>query len=543
MRYSLTAGVCLTVASIGAGLGAGAAMAQDLSAPRGIISIPQPEGPAPRSVLTPQLPPGTPDAMAEADPAVPITTFVETLQRAYWTNPALLAERARLRGADYRLPQARAAYGPKLNYQASYGWQRDNFEQPLGGYRAYSGWGSTASAILTLPVMTFGRNAAGETSARAQIEFERATVRFTEAQTLLDAIVAYTSVLRDRAGVDIAADNLALLTRELSDNQARFKAREVTSTDLQQVETRVEQGKAQLLTAQRRAASSEADYLKVVGAPAGRLAPPNPLVLPANTLEDAYAYAQLHSAVIRGAFAREKISRAQKDLARANLMPQIELRGNADYGKTTPYNGNVFQSELRGQVVISGPIFESGLRRARLDEAEAVNDADWRLIDSAERSNKAEVADAWNEWLAQRAAIDRLKASMVSAQAAYDGALLQERAGLRTTLDVLDLARELLNARSGFNAASADAYVAQARIMMALGALELPYLLPDVSTYDPGAHFAKVRNNGDVRLLTPLLRGVDGIFGGNGTADRPLRDPATSVGTRGIDVPVPTSGK
>ncbi|MEO5597145.1 MAG: TolC family protein [Novosphingobium sp.] len=543
MRYPLNAGMSLTVVALQVWLGVGVTMAQDLSAPRGVVSIPQPAGPAPRSVLTPQLPPGTPDAMVQADPAVPITTFVETLQRAYWTNPALLAERARLRGTDYRLPQARAAYGPKLDYQASYGWQRDNFQQPVGGYRAYSGWGYTASAILTLPLMTFGRNAAGETSALAQIDFERANVRFSEAQTLLDAIKAYTAVLSDRAGVDIAADNLALLTRELSDNRARFKAREVTSTDVQQVETRVEQGRAQLLTAQRLAASSEASYLRVVGAPAGRLEPPNPLELPVNTLEDAYAYAEAHSPVIGGAVAREKISRAQKNLARADLLPQVELRGNADYGKTTPFNGNLYQSELRGQVVISGPIFESGLRRARLAEAEALNDADWRLIDDAERSNKAEVADAWNEWLTQRASIDRLQASMVSAQLAYDGALLQERAGLRTTLDVLDLARELLNARSGFNAASANAYVAQARIMSALGALELPNLLPDAPSYDPEVHFAKVRHNGDVPLLTPLLRGIDGIFGGNSMADRPARDPASSVGARGVDVPVPTSGK
>jgi outer membrane protein TolC len=47
--------------------------------------------------------------------------------------------------------------------------------------------------------------------------------------------------------VAIAADNLAALTRELTDNRARLAAHEVTATDIQQVETRVELGRVQLL--------------------------------------------------------------------------------------------------------------------------------------------------------------------------------------------------------------------------------------------------------------------------------------------------------
>jgi outer membrane protein TolC len=65
--------------------------------------------------------------------------------------------------------------------------------------------------------------------------------------------------------VGIAADNLAALTRELTDNRARLKAHEVTATDIQQVETRVELGRVQLLTAQRDAGTAEATFLRMVG--------------------------------------------------------------------------------------------------------------------------------------------------------------------------------------------------------------------------------------------------------------------------------------
>jgi outer membrane protein TolC len=59
-----------------------------------------------------------------------------------------------------------------------------------------------------------------------------------------------------------------------------------------------------------------------------------------------------------------------------------------------------------------------------------------------------------------------------SARKAYEGAVLQQRAGLITTLDVLDLARELLLARSNSNTAIASAYLAKARVLAAAGALE-----------------------------------------------------------------------
>lgn len=523
---------------------AGSALAQEPAAPGRIVEVapasaPGPKSGTPRRIVAPALPPGTPEEIDGAEAASrPVTTLSAALERAYWTNPKLLSERARMRGTDYRVPQARSQYGPRLDFQASYGYQRDNFEQPAGGFFARSGWTSVASAILTQPVYTFGRNAAAERTAMAQVAYERAVLRYTEQQTMFDAISAYAQVLRDRAGVGIAADNLALLERELADTETRFKARETTATDLEQVRTRVELGRAQLFSAQRLAATSDARFLSVVGAPAGVLGQPNPLALPVATLEQAYALAETHDPLIAAAYARERISRAQRDAAKADLLPRVDIRGRADYGTVTPYTDNLRETQLSAQVVISGPIFESGLRRARLGEAEANNEADWRLIDSAVREQRVEVADAWNEWLSQSASIARLKASVTSAEAAYDGAVLQERAGLRTTLDVLDLARELLTSRSAYNNASAQAYVAQARLLAALGSLGHDNLLPDAAQYDAEKHFERVNNKGDVPLFTPLMRTIDSALSGS-SRNRPLRDPAASLGVAGVALPVP----
>lgn len=490
-------------------------------------------------VYRPMLPEGTPVEQQQADPSAPITDFVEALERAYWSNPQLLAERARLRSTDFRLPQARGEYGPQLQYSASYGYRHDIFEQPVGSDITRSGWGTTASAILSQPLFAFGRIRAGEDSARGQIAFARASLEAAEQQTLFNTIATYAAVLRDRGGVGIAADNVSLLAQESSDTRARFDVRESTATELQQVVSRLELARAQLLTAQRAAGASDAQFLRFVGAPAGELRQPNPLNLPVRTLEDAYAYADAHNPVLASAYARERISRAAVDANRADLFPRIGLEGRANSGTSTVRSEDLRQTELRGSITITGTL-DSGIRQARLGEARAANDADWRLIDTALRENRAELADAWNEWQTQTAAIEQLAAAVEESRQALAGGLLQERAGLRTTLDVLELARDLLQVRTNYNTATTAAFVARARVLAAMGALNHAYLLPNTPAYDAQEHFRKVRDDADFPLLSPVARTLDSLATGS-RADRPLRDPSAPVAVGPVDIsPVQT---
>src|SRR5690606_29062870 len=145
-----------------------------------------------------------------------------------------------------------------------------------------------------------------------------------------------------------------------------------------------------------------------------------------------------------------------------------------------------------GQVVVSGPLFTSGLLLARQREAEAANDADWRLVDAARRDLVEQVTSAWSSWQSSGEALGNLASAVEAARAAYDGATEQQRAGFRTTLDVLILARELLTVRNSLNSVEAENYLAQARILFALGMLDLPYLMPGDPAYDADGHLEKV---------------------------------------------------
>lgn len=506
--------------------------------------VPPPAAPPARDtrlpVYTPSFPYGADARVAARPPIQAVTTLRDAIAIAYWSNPQLLSERANLRSTDNQLPIARSAYGPTLDFQASQNYQRDRQELVPNRFLGNQGFSNTAALILNQPLYTFGRNRARENGARAQILLGRDSLRLTEAQVLLDVVSAFVSVQRDLLSVQIAQENLDLLVRQYSDSAERFRVREITSSDLQQIETRVELGRAQLLQAQGQLGVTRGQFLSSVGAPAGTtLAEPAPLPIASPDIAGAYAYAEVNSPLVRAAQSREKISRSQVEAARAEMGPRLDLRGTGAYGSASPYASDLRTTNLSAGVTLTQPLIDSNLRDSQLRAAKEANEADWRLIDQALRDTREAVSSSWNQLTASRASLEHYARASEAARRAYEGALEQERAGARTTLDVLDLARDLLNVRSNFIVAEANEYLARAQLLATIGRLEAPLLVPDIRSYDPIANFERVAKSGDVPLLTPALSGLDGLTSRDVTTDRPIRDPAGPLSNGGA-VPLTT---
>ena len=459
----------------------------------------------------------------------PVTTLEEAIALAYWTNPNLLAQRSNLRAADTLFPEARSAYGPQLNLRATHGVARDRLETQPGIWKREQGISSTAELIFSQSLFSSGRRAAAEGSALAQIELGRNQLRLQEAQTMLDVITAYVLVIRDREAVAIAQENLALLDRQYDSSRKRFNVHEITATDLQQVETRLEFGRAQLLSAKGQLGSSESQFLRHVGAIPGVLVDPSPTPLGVASLDQAYGVVEANNPLVQAAQAREKISRANIASARAERGPDLSWQGSGTYGTLTPYQNELRTTELRSALVLTMPLIDSGARRARIERARQTNDADWRLVDMALRDARQIAASAWDGYQAARLSLDHYRQATDAAENAYKGAAIQEKAGMRTMLDVLDLARDLLTVRTSYVSAKANEYIARSNLIAAMGNLEGASLVPSIRAYDPDLHFSQQDGRGDVPLLTYVLSGLDSFVVSDLSQDRAVRDPSGVV--------------
>ncbi len=478
------------------------------------------------------------DKKAPVPAIAPVRTLSEAITLAYRTNPELLQARAQARSTDFGVPAARSQFGPQLGVSGAYTFTRTRQEVIPGSFLGIQGWSSTAQAVLSQPVWTFGRNAAAAAGAVATAQFQRDALRVAEAQVMNDVVTAYVAVLRDAASVTIARENLALLNRQLDENQTRFEVRDLTLTDLDQTRTRVQLGQADLIQAEGQLGVSQKLFLQRVGAPPGELTPPDLLNITFNSLDGAYAYAEANSGLVRAAQSREKISRAALAAARAEMGPRVDLRGTASYGSVSPYTDQLRTTQLVGQVVVTQPIIDSGLRRSRVGQAEEANQADWRLLDQTYRDTRQTVGAAWEQLAATRSSLANYRAAIDAAQRAYDGALIQQKAGDRSTLDVLNLARDLLTVRNSYNLTIASEYLARAGLLAATGLLEGPQIVPGLTGYDDQDHYDRVRRRGDIPLLTPVLNALDNVTNGNLTRDRPVRD-AGAEQALGATMPLP----
>jgi outer membrane protein len=107
---------------------------------------------------------------------------------------------------------------------------------------------------------------------------------------------------------------------------------------------------------------------------------------------------------------------------------------------------------------------------------------------------RAAIVSSWDGLIAARAQIGADRQQIHATTLALEGVRQEQRVGQRTTLDVLDAQKELLNAQLDLATSTRDEVVAAYTLLAAIGRLTAPLLHLPVAYYDPTVHYDKVRN-------------------------------------------------
>ena len=460
-------------------------------------------------------------------------TLTDAIAAAYRGNPQLLAQRAATRATDEQLVQAKSGYGPTLTARVSRTYSSARLDT-VQGPQTYTATANSYTGQVDQPIFTSGRLSSGVRVATATISAARETLRQAEAEMLVNVIDAYVSVRRDTQLLAIAHENLDLLTRQRSNVRARVQGREATATDQEQTELRYQFALARVKETTASLEQSRSRYLLVVGNLPVDLAPEQPLNGMPISIEQAYGVADANSPRLLAAMASERASRAGVGAARAEFGPLVSLTAGGGRDIAAQFT-NQRRDYFSGGVVASIPIFNSGLTSSRVREAQKRDDQNWYLVDQTRRDVHQQIVQAWDQMVSTRGTIADYRNSVQHAEAAFAGAREQELAGVRTTLDVLDQARDLLDARTALAQATANEYIARANLLAGMGVLEAPRLI-DTPAYDPDRNLKRVRNV-LIPPYQPILHVADAIVQGK-AKDRPVRDPGAALTKPGI-APLP----
>lgn len=461
-------------------------------------------------------------------------TLEQALADAYLVNPVLNAERARLRAIDEQVALAKSGMRPFIFGSADTAFLNTNtgINQPKGqtprvnvltqtspctpetppcpgtvstlpadeifaAGQAGTDDGTTNprgySINLSQPIFQGFQNLNAIRQAKATVQASREFLRTVEQTVLLDAVTAYVNVVRDSAIVRLRENDVSVLSEQLKATDDRFEVGEVTRTDVAQAQARRSEALATLAAAQANLKTSRAAYEQVIGHPPGNLVtPPSIRHLLPPTINESMTMGDGENPIILATVYNEEASLYAVQQIMGEMLPEVTLE--AQYQKRFDL-GSTVQSQEQTRVLgrLNVPFYQGGGVAARVRQAKETNNQLKREVEDARLRVHADVIAFWGILQSSGPAISSAEAAVSANKIALTGVREEEKVGQRTTLDVLDAQRELLNSQIGLVIALRDRIVAEYSLYAAIGRMDAQTLGLPVPYYDPIEHYDIVK--------------------------------------------------
>ena len=432
--------------------------------------------------------------VAFASSSASADTLREALVSTYRANPTLTAQREALKATDAGVAIARAAGRPTVS--GTVGVTRDLTRSGRFDTGLSKGPFLTGGVDFSYPLFQGGSVRNDIKAAKTRVEAGRATLRAVEGDVFTEAVAAYMDVIRDRATVELNANNVRVLETNLEATRDRFEIGDVTRTDVAQSEARLELARARMIIVQGQLTTSEQNYRRVIGQQPDALQPPPPLPpLPA-TADEAVRISLANNPDLIAATRQAQAAGFDVNALRGTRLPTVSAVASGDYARTM--SGETAGQDRAGTATSVGvqsriPLYQGGLPSARVRQAQALQGQALELRVASERAVVAATRSAFADY---RAAMDAITANEVAVRAnelALEGVRAENSVGTRTILDVLNAEQELLNSQVLLVTARRDAYVAGFRLLNAMGQAEADDLgLEGGPLYDPLGNYRRV---------------------------------------------------
>lgn len=421
-------------------------------------------------------------------------TLKDILAYTYENSLTVTAERAGLKAKDEVVVQAKSGYRPTIQADASIGKSHNEYTYDNAlGTADYDQTPKDLSISFVQPVFSGLSTYNTVQASKNQVRAGRFSLKNTEQVTLLDATAVYMDVIRDKAVLDLQISNEKVLKKHLESYRKRFKAGELTRTDVAQSEARVSGAVANRIAAEGQLEVSKANFFSVVGIEPKDLQDVDDSFagLPA-TVEEAIDMALKNNPKIRAAHYAEQSALNVVDAKKGALSPSVDVRGAAGKQKdmTTVKESDYWQVTANLHV----PIYQSGAEYASVREAKQLANQYRILLAKTRQDVRSETTAAWERYQATKAQIQSIKDQIKASKIALDGVIREANVGSRTVLDVLDAEQEHLDNQVNLTRAHREEIVSAYSLLVAIGRMNPDGLDLRVETYNPQVYYDDVQN-------------------------------------------------
>ena len=173
-----------------------------------------------------------------------------------------------------------------------------------------------------------GRTEISVRQAETNVQTERSRLFTAEQNVMLSGATAFVDVISARSVVELQANNLNRLEKQLEATRERFKVGEVTRTDVAQAEARVDRAKADKIKATGDLTSSNSTYQRVFGKRAGELQQPEEVKDLPREITEAVNYALENNFSLIAAKFEELSALDGVSLSQSSLRPTVTVSGS-----------------------------------------------------------------------------------------------------------------------------------------------------------------------------------------------------------------------
>lgn len=433
--------------------------------------------------------------------------LLEVYGRALKADPQIREALALRRANREAKPQAIASLLPQLSGTAQY---TDNKFEGTSDQAQVISEGPTAGEIAI-----FGTSGTREPETKSwSIELRQSVFRWEDwvalrradkqvaqaeadyAAAEQDLIVrvssAYFDVLAARDTLEAQQANLQAVSRQLDQAEKRFEVGLIAITDVQESRAARDNAAAAVIDAKRQLSSAEEGLREVTGERYGTLDKPGddlPLKSPAPANEDDWVRVAMEQnlALISSRLAAD-IARDDVRTAIGGHLPSLDLTASYGNQRTTteqtfpPFPPNFpaersvsLDNDTDATLIglqLNVPLFSGGGTRSRVRQQEFLWQAARERLERTSRQTERQARDAYLGVTSEISRVNALKQALESSRTALQATEAGYEVGTRTTVDVLEARRNLVQARTNLSRSKYDYLLNVIRLRQAAGTLD-----------------------------------------------------------------------
>lgn len=407
------------------------------------------------------------------------TSHAETLEQALTAllgdNPRLGAARQNVVAQTEGQREAFSAYYPTLSFIGDGGWEYTNSPgRRHAGQDPLSTDSESATLTLSETIWDGNRREALYDISKLNKNVADLSLNVTIQDLLFDAIIAYHEVIRNVRLIEIAKADETALQQQLQLEDERVERGSGITVDVLQAKSRLQQAKERRVAFEGRLREAKARYAEIYNQDPvveSLVEPIPPVSLLPETVELAAEIAMTDSPVLAVSERSIDIAAQEREVARSEFFPTLELIGRANY----EHNVDGVSGERDDYAVLVQVTWElfSGFRTTAATARTAATHRQ-RLDERNETARKIteETRLAWESLQTARERVELLQNAVNIAEEVYNSRVKLREAGRETSINVLDSLSELRTAQINFVNASYDARVSVYRVLRAIGHLQ-----------------------------------------------------------------------